>query len=86
MSLKSEKINSLAGTDREYVEVEKAEGLRVRVMNQKGDGEGESKFVRIHVLKKAKAINSRERDDYFALDVPWGSIIKIASRLFDDVS
>lgn len=84
--LKAKIKESLAGTDREYVEVENAEGLRIRVMNQEGDGDDEKKLVRIHVLKKAPQINSRERDDYFALDVPWTSILKVASRLFDEAT
>lgn len=83
--LKAKTKESLAGTDKEYIEVENAEGLRIRVMNQKGEVNTE-KLLRIHVLKKAPQIDSRERDDYFAFDVPWTSILKVASRLFDDAT
>ena len=82
--LKSKTKKSLAGTEKEYIEVEGAEGLWIRVMNQEGETQGNT--VRIHVLKDAPEIQSRERDDYFALDVPWTSILKIASRLFDDAT
>lgn len=82
--LKSKTKKSLADTDKQYIEVENAEGLRIRVMNQENETRGDT--VRIHVLKNAPAINSRERDDYFALDVPWASILKIASRLFDEAT
>ena len=82
--LKSSKKKSLAGTEKEYIEVENAKGLRIRVMNQEGETEGN--FLRIHVLKDAPEIQSRERDDYFALDVPWASILKVASRLFDEAT
>ena len=82
--LKSKSKKSLAGTDKQYIEVENAEGLRIRVMNQ--DGETQGKLLRIHVLKNAPQIESRERDDYFAFDVPWTSILKVASRLFDEAT
>lgn len=84
MTLKTRKFKSLAGTDKQYVEVEGAKGLRVRVMNQEGEKTGQ--LVRIHVQRDAPEVNSRERDEYFALDVNWSSIIKIASKLFDDAS
>lgn len=83
--LKSKTKKSLAGTDKEYVEVENAEGLRIRVMNQKGE-QTRGNILRIHVLKNAPAIDSRERDKYFAFDVPWTSLLKVASRLFDDAT
>lgn len=82
--LKSKTKKSLAGTEKQYVEVENAEGLRIRVMNQEDEKTGN--VLRIHVLKKAPQIKSRERDEYFALDVPWTSILKVASRLFDDAT
>jgi len=82
--LKSTTKKSLAGTEKQYIEVENAKGLRIRVMNQEGETQGDT--VRIHVLKDAPEIQSRERDDYFALDVPWGSILKVASRLFDEAT
>jgi len=83
--LKSKIKDSLAGTDKKYIEVENAEGLRIRTMNQEGECcRGDT--LRIHVLKEAKQINSRERDDYFAFDVPWASLLKVASRLFDEAT
>ena len=82
--LKSKTKQSLAGTSKEYIEVENAEGLRIRVMNQEGESKGN--FLRIHVLRDAPEIDSRERDKYFAFDVPWTSILKLASRLFDEAT
>ena len=83
--LKSKSKKSLAGTTKEYIEVENAEGLRIRAMNQKGEQGTEDK-LRIHVLKDAPEIDSRERDGYFAFDVPWASLLKVASRLFDEAT
>ena len=76
-NLNSKKIKSLAGTDKQYYEVETAKGLRIREReNYKGQ-------LRIHIQKDAPMINSRERDDYFAIDVdPIALLAVLAKALY----
>lgn len=72
MSLKSKIRKSLAGTNRQYHEVEGAEGFRIRSM--KIDGRPE--LFRIHMAHQHPEINSRTRLDkkeykipYYAIDI-----------------
>ncbi|MHA2313983.1 MAG: hypothetical protein ACXACF_01650 [Candidatus Hermodarchaeia archaeon] len=67
------KYDSLAGTDQVYNEARIAKGLRVRTM--------EGGKLRIHVKKDAPDIDSRERDKYWAIDVPAKAIFQLASKL-----
>lgn len=73
-NLDSQKTKSLAGTEKQYYEVETAKGLRVRQMTT------DPSQLRIHIQKSAPAINSRERDDYFAIDVDYVALLAVLAK------
>ena len=70
-------LKSLAGTKKMYHQVTTNAGLRARLMK---DG----LTVRIHVKKNAPKIDSRNRDDYWAMDVNFEALKELVDLLSEN--